>query len=105
VPAPFVRVASSHTVITVHGPKSVRDMDRVERTRAVYLHACLRQVFGEYLTNATLRKRFHMSEDLSSTVSVYIREAVEAGLIVPDDPDASRRMMRYVPTGRRKPNR
>lgn len=97
LPAPFVRVAANHTVVTVYGPKSVRDMDPDERKRAVYLHACLRLVHGEHLTNATLRERFRMSEDYTSTVSVYIREAVEAGLIVADDPSASRRMMRYVP--------
>jgi predicted HTH transcriptional regulator len=97
LPAPVVRVASSHTVITVPGPKPVRDMDRDERNRAVYLHACLRRVSGEFLTNTTLRQRFRMSEDLSSTVSVYIREALEQGLILPDDPTASRKYMRYVP--------
>lgn len=97
LPAPVVRVVSSHTIITVHGPKNVRDMDPEERKRAVYLHACLRQVMGEYLTNTTLRERFRMSEEYSSTVSTYIRDAVDDGLIVPDDPKAGRRMMRYVP--------
>lgn len=97
LPAPDVRVIANHTVVTVHGPKSVRDMTPDERLRAVYLHACLRMVSGEQLTNKTLRERFRMSETYTSTVSVYIREALEAGLIVPDDPNASRRHMRYVP--------
>lgn len=97
LPAPVVRVASNHTAITVYGPKPVKDMTPEERLRAVYLHACLRLVTGEQLTNKTLRERFRLSEAKTSTVSVYIREALEAGLIVPDDPGASRQMMRYVP--------
>ena len=97
LPAPVVRVVSNHTIVTVHGPKSVKEMTPDERLRATYLHACLRLVMGERLTNKTLRERFRLSEAKSSTVSVYIREAIEANLIVPDDPNASRQMMRYVP--------
>lgn len=98
LPAPVVRVASNHTAVTVYGPKTVKEMTPDERLRAVYLHACLRLVMGEQLTNKTLRERFRMSEAKTSTVSVYIREALDAGLIVPDDPNASRQMMRYVPS-------
>ena len=97
LPAPEVRVSSNHTVVTVYGPKSVRDMTPDERVRAVYLHACLRQVMGEQLSNKTLRERFRMPESKTSTVSVYIREALEANLIVPYDDRASRQKMRYVP--------
>lgn len=98
LPAPDVRVIANHTAVTVYGPKSVRDMTPEERLRAVYLHACLRMVSGEQLTNKSLRERFRMSEAYTSTVSTYIREALEARLIVPDDPNASRRHMRYVPS-------
>ncbi|MCV7247927.1 putative DNA binding domain-containing protein [Mycobacterium koreense] len=97
LPAPDVRVIANHTVVTVHGPKSVRDMTPEERLRAVYLHACLRMVSREQLTNKSLRERFRMSEAHTSTVSTYIRDALDAKLIVPDDPNASRRHMRYVP--------
>ncbi|WP_231986708.1 ATP-binding protein [Mycobacterium sp. 852002-40037_SCH5390672] len=97
LPAPVVRVASNHTVVTVSGHKPVREMTPDERLRAVYLHACLRLVSGERLTNTSLRERFRLSEAYTSTVSAYIRDAVEARLIVADDPNASRRLMRYVP--------
>jgi hypothetical protein len=62
LPAPVVRVASNHTVVTVHGPKSVKEMTPEERLRAVYLPECLRLVMGEQLTNKTLRERFRLSE-------------------------------------------
>lgn len=97
LPAPVVRVTSNHTTVTVLGPKPVKDMTPEERLHAVYLHACLRLVMGEQLTNKTLRERFRLSEAKTSTVSLYIREALEARLIVPHDPSASRQKMRYVP--------
>jgi ATP-dependent DNA helicase RecG len=79
LPAPVVRMAASHTVITVYGPKSVRDMDPDERKRAVPSRS-LRLLSGEPFTNATLRERFRMSEYYTSTVSTYIREAIEPDL-------------------------
>ncbi|NMO03838.1 transcriptional regulator [Gordonia sp. TBRC 11910] len=97
LPAPEVRVSASHTVVTIYGPKVVKDMTPEERVRAVYLHACLRHVMGDQVTNKTLRERFRMPESKTSTVSVYIREALEANLIAPHDPSASRQKMRYVP--------
>jgi len=68
-----------------------------DRTRAVYLHACLRYVNREYLTNASVRGRFGIEPQNLATASRLIREAVEAGLIVPHDPDAAPKLMRYVP--------
>ncbi len=50
-----------------------------------------------YLTNASLRDRFGIEERNKATVSRYIRETVEAGMIKPYDETASRKMMKYVP--------
>ena len=62
-----------------------------------YLHACLKWVMRDYLTNASLRERFGVEEKNKAAVSRYIREAVEAGMIKPYDEDAARKMMKYVP--------
>jgi len=72
-------------------------MDRADRVRAVYLHACLRYVSQERMTNASVRERFGIEQRNSATASRLIREAVEAGLVVPYDPEAGRKFMRYVP--------
>ena len=72
-------------------------MDKAERVRACYLHACLKYVSREFLTNASLRERFGVEEKNKAAVSRYIREAVDAGVIKPFDEDAARKLMKYVP--------
>lgn len=51
----------------------------------------------DFLTNASLRKRFGVEEKNKATVSRYIREAVESGMIKPVDDAAARKMMKYIP--------
>ena len=72
-------------------------MDKTERVRACYLHACLKRVMQDYLTNASLRDRFGIKANNRAMVSRYIREAVGAGMIKPFDEDAGRKMMKYIP--------
>jgi len=72
-------------------------MDKADRVRAVYLHACLRYVNREYVTNASVRKRFGIEPQNIATASRLIREAVETGIVLPYDPDAAPKLMRYVP--------
>lgn len=62
-----------------------------------YLHACLKYVQRDYLTNSSLRKRFDVAERNKSSISRYIKEAVDAGAILPFDQQAARRLMKYVP--------
>jgi predicted HTH transcriptional regulator len=97
LPAPLVRVTSNHTSVVLYAHKPLRNMDRDDRIRAVYVHACLKYVSAERTTNASVRQRFGLKDTESSTASTYIREAQEAGWIVPHDPTAGRKFMQYVP--------
>jgi ATP-dependent DNA helicase RecG len=82
LPAPLVRVTGNHTAVTMYGHKPLKKMDRDDRIRAIYLHACLKYVEGERITNSSVRQRFGLRSTDSSTASGYIKEAQEAGLIV-----------------------
>lgn len=95
LPAPDFRVAGENTVAALFGPRDLSAMDRSDRTRAVYLHACLKFVAFEDVTNSSVRERFGISDP--SKASRLIAEAVEAGRIVPVDPSAGRRYMKYQP--------
>ncbi len=86
-----------HTRVVLFAPRPLARMDRADRVRAVYLHACLRYVNREYLTNTSLRARFGLAPQNGGTASRLIKEAVEAGVVVPDDPDAAPKLRRYVP--------
>jgi len=84
--------------VTGAGPMvEINEMDKADRVRACYLHACLKWVMRDYLTNASLRARFGVEEKNKAAVSRYIREAVEDGAIKPFDEGASRKLMKYVP--------
>ena len=50
------------------------------------------QEIGEYV-----RERFGMTQAQTPVVSRLIREAVDAGAIVPQDAEAAPKLMRYVP--------
>ncbi|TCO64249.1 ATP-binding protein [Actinocrispum wychmicini] len=97
LPAPKVELPSSSTRVILFGPKTFQDMDKAERLRAAYLHACLRYVAGEQLTNASLRERFGLDQSSGSQISRLISDAVDDELITPFDPTANRRFMKYVP--------
>jgi len=97
LPAPLFEVPEGFTRSVLFAHKPLSDMDKTERIRASYLHACLKRVMRDYLTNASLRERFGVEEKNKAAVSRYIREAVDAGMIKPFDDSASRKMMKYVP--------
>lgn len=97
LPAPLFEAPSGFTRATLFAHKDLKDMDRQERIRACYLHACLKYVMRDFLTNASLRERFGVAERNKAAVSRYIREAVEAGMVKPVDEHGAKRLMKYVP--------
>jgi len=76
---------------------SIPAMDKDDRIRSCYLHACLKHVDRTYMTNSTLRQRFGIEGKNSATASRMIRESVEAQMIRPYDETASKKFMKYIP--------
>jgi hypothetical protein len=68
-----------------------------DRIRACYMHACLKYVQRDFLTNASLRERFGIEDQNRSVASRLIRDATDANAIVPHDPSAAPKMMKYIP--------
>ena len=97
LPAPIFEAPPNFTRIILFAHKALSDMDKAERVRACYLHACLQYVNRDFLTNASLRARFGIKEHNKSAVSRYIREAVDAGQIKAFDEQAARKMKKYLP--------
>ena len=97
LPAPLFEVPEGFTRSVLFAHKELTDMDRNERVRACYLHACLCYVTRKEMTNTTLRGRFGVEDHNRATTSRIIREAVEDGVIVPADPNAAPKLMRYLP--------
>jgi len=81
LPAPDFRVAGDSTVAVLFGPRKFSQMDREERVRACYQHACLLHVSGKRMSNATLRKRMGIKDSNYPMASRIIRDAIDAKLI------------------------
>jgi predicted HTH transcriptional regulator len=97
LPAPVFEVTPDHTRALLFVYKPFNKMDKKERIHACYLHACLKYVSRDYMTNASLRERFGVEAHNYSMVSRVIKDTVNAGRIRSYDPQASKKQMKYVP--------
>ena len=97
LPAPLFETTDQHTCAVLFAHRAFREMDKTDRIRASYLHACLRYVQRDYMTNTTLRERFGIDEKNSSMVSRIIKDAIKAGLIRCHDETVGSRARKYLP--------
>lgn len=77
--------------------RALKNMDKQERAHACYLHACLRYVLRDPMTNTSLRERFGIDAKNSAMASRIIKDAKEAGLIKPYEEGQSNKSSRYLP--------
>jgi len=97
LPAPLFETTDEHTRAVLFAHKEFRLMDKEEKIRACYLHACLKHVERDPMTNATLRKRFGIDEKNSAIASRIIKETTEKGLIRCYDDSVGSRAKKYIP--------
>ncbi|VXD18834.1 putative transcriptional regulator [Planktothrix serta PCC 8927] len=98
LPAPEFNVKSKHTEAILFTYRELKDMDKRDRIRACYQHACLRFVCREQMTNESLRRRFAIAEKNYSMASRIIADTINEGLIKPYDlENKSRKHAKYVP--------
>jgi len=97
LPAPKIDLYEESTKVTLFSEVSFSAIPYEDRLWACYLHACIKQVQGEQLTNSSLRERFGLKESSSGSVSRLIKDAVEAKMIKPLDPNTAPRYMKYIP--------
>jgi predicted HTH transcriptional regulator len=97
LPAPLFEQPEGFTRAVLFAHKPLTAMDRAERVRACYLHACLRYVMRQPMTNTSLRERFGIAEKNASVASRLLNEAVEAGRIAIEDPEVGTRARSYLP--------
>lgn len=97
LPAPLTESSDEGTRVVLFAHRPLTRMDKDDRIRALYLHACLRYVNRERMTNTTVRERFGIEPRNTATASRLIREALETGRIVPYDRYAAPKFMRYLP--------
>lgn len=98
LPAPDFRVTGQHTVAVLFSHMPLDKMEKPERIRACYLHACLKRVSNDYMTNESLRKRLQLPDKEYPKASRIIRETIAVELVKPFDPSSkSRKHAKYLP--------
>jgi predicted HTH transcriptional regulator len=97
LPAPIFETPGDFTRAVLFSHKCLDEMDRADRSRACYLHACLRHVQRNLMTNSSLRARFGIEEKNSAIASRIIRDAIEDGLVKPFDLSQGKKYAKYQP--------
>jgi len=98
LPAVDFIVSEKRTRITMFSYKELNSLDKKDKVRACYQHACLRYVSNDIMTNQSLRERFQIEEQNSAIASRIIKDTILEGLIKDDDPTSnSRKYKKYIP--------
>lgn len=97
LPAPEIDIYNDHTKVILYAHKEFSKMSKGDRYRACYLHACLKRVNREYMTNSTLRERFKIEAKNSSMISRLLNETCAIGLIKVSDDSTSDKNRKYLP--------
>jgi ATP-dependent DNA helicase RecG len=93
-----IQIQEKHTKVIIFSYLKFADMDKKDRIRACYQHACLKHVMTEKMTNQSLRERFKIADENAAMVSRIIKDTYEAGLIKEEDPEStSRKYVKYIP--------
>ena len=93
LPAPAFEVAGDNTRAVLFAHRFLSKMDKADRIRSCYLHACLRYVNRDFMTNTSLRNRFGIDPKNSAVASRLIKEAMDTGVIRPFDETSSKKLM------------
>jgi ATP-dependent DNA helicase RecG len=97
LPAPRFETTPLHTRAVLFAHKDFEAMTTQERVQACYLHACLRYLLRDYMTNESLRERFGVTSARIAAISRIIASAKKADLIHPADETQGNKYARYIP--------
>lgn len=98
LPAPNFLEYDNGTKVILYSHKKLSEMDRDDKLRACYQHACLQYVSGEKMTNESLRTRFNIEKKNAAIASRILSDAVISGLIKEHQQNSvSRKYKSYLP--------
>ncbi|MGM9739943.1 MAG: ATP-binding protein [Candidatus Cryptobacteroides sp.] len=97
LPAPRIEVFQDSTKVTLFSGMEFSNIPMEDKLWSCYLHACLKYVQGEALTNKSLRDRFNLKDTSAGSISRLIKASVSEGRIKPLDPETANRYMKYIP--------
>ena len=97
LPAPRILIYQDSTKVILFSSLSFSNISLEDKIWSTYLHACLKYIEGDALTNSSLRERFGLKDTAAGQISRLIKETVLQKLLRPLDPNTAPRYMRYIP--------
>lgn len=97
LPAPEIEIYNDHTKVILYAHKAFAKMSKDDRYRACYLHACLKRVNRDVMTNSSLRDRFKIDAKNSSMITRLLNETCALGLIKISPDSTSDKNRKYLP--------
>jgi predicted HTH transcriptional regulator len=97
LPAPRIQIYQESTKVAIFSSMEFANISTEDKLWATYLHACIKYIEGDALTNSSLRARFGLKDTYAGSISRMIKEAVAQKLLKPVDPTTAPRYMRYIP--------
>lgn len=97
LPAPRILIYQESTKVVLFSSLAFANIASEDKVWSTYLHACLKYIEGDALTNTSLRERFGLKVTSSGQISRLIKDVVSKGLLKPLDPTTAPRYMRYIP--------
>lgn len=96
--APKILEYEDSTKVIMHSMIPYGEILLEDKIRSCYLHACIKWVQGEKMTNSSLRERFRVDPKNMSSISRLIKASIEKGKVKQFDPkNNSPKNMSYVP--------
>lgn len=97
LPAPEIEIYNDHTKVILYAHKEFSKMSKDDRYRACYLHACLKRVNRDVMTNSSLRERFKIDAKNSSMITRLLNDTCAVGLIKISPDSTSDKNRKYLP--------
>lgn len=96
LPTPNIKIYEENTKVVLYSRKNFFDLSTDDKLWGCYMHACIKYINGEFLTNSSLRERFGLEEPSSASISRLIKDALGKKLIKKLE-DTAPRYTKYIP--------
>lgn len=73
------------------------ELSQDQKLWACYLHCCIMHLSGKSATNTTLRERFNLGKQSSSSISRLLAKAVQVGWLKFKDDAVGTKSKKYIP--------
>jgi len=99
LPAPKIQIYKDSTRVILFSSYKFANIPLEDKLWSTYLHACIKYVEGDALTNSSLRIRFGLPSTSAGAISRLIKIATEEKKWIKIlDPSTARRYMKYIPS-------